>query len=82
MNTSRTRSRTSILAPAMALCVLASVAFAQPANKKKVEEPPLPPTITKDREGSSPVIPYILAFLTIGLVVGVTTIPSRRGHQD
>ncbi|TSA39595.1 hypothetical protein D4Q85_00910 [bacterium] len=75
-------SRSFFLAPVLALCVLASATYAQPGNKKKLEEPPLPPTITRDKEGSSPVIPYILAFLTIGLVVGVTTIPSRRGHQD
>lgn len=78
----QSRSRSPFVLGLLAALVLASTAVAQPGNKKKDEEPPLPPTINKDREAASPVIPYVLAFLTIGLVVGITTIPSRRGHQD
>lgn len=81
MKHSQFRSRSPFVLGLLAVSVLASAAFAQP-GKKKEEDPPLPPTINKDRESSSPVVPYVLAFLTIGLVVGITTIPSRRGHQD
>ncbi|MEK6702364.1 MAG: hypothetical protein AABZ53_08885 [Planctomycetota bacterium] len=81
MKHSHFRSRSPFVLALLAASVLASAAFAQP-SKKKEEEQPLPPTINKDRESSSPIIPYLFAFLTIGIVVGITTIPSRRGHQD
>lgn len=81
MNPSHSRSRSPLTTALLAVCVLATAAMAQPGNKKKEEEPPLPPSYSKLEE-PNPIVPYLFAFLTIGVVVGITTIPSRRGHQD
>ena len=71
------RIRTVSLILAMAL---AAAATAQPA-KKNVEEPPVPPTTTK-LEAPGIIVPYMLAFILIGAIVGISAIPSKRGHQD
>jgi hypothetical protein len=63
----------------MGFGVLASSAVAQPS--KKGEEAPIPPTISK-LEQHGPIVPYMLAFILIGAIVGISAIPSKRGHQD
>lgn len=64
----------------VAALALAAAATAQP-NKKNVEEPPVPPTTNK-LESPGIIVPYMLAFVLIGAIVGITAIPSKRGHQD
>jgi hypothetical protein len=64
----------------LAALALASTAVAQPA-KKNAEELPVPPTTTK-LEQPYLIVPYLLAFMLIGAIVGVAAIPSKRGHQD
>jgi hypothetical protein len=71
------RTRVALVLGMIGLC--SATASAQPS--KKGEEPPIPPTISK-LEPSGIIIPYILAFILIGAVVGVSAIPSKRGHQD
>jgi hypothetical protein len=61
------------------LSLLAASSSAQPS--KKGAEDPIPPTISK-LEPAGIIIPYMLAFLLIGAVVGISAIPSKRGHQD
>ena len=71
------RTRIVLFLAAMAL---ATSAAAQPA-KKNAEELPVPPTTTK-LEQPYLIVPYLLAFILIGAIVGVSAIPSKRGHQD
>ena len=71
------RTRIALLAVVM---TLAASAQAQP-GKKNVEEAPSPPTTTK-LEAPYLIVPYLLAFILIGAIVGVSAIPSKRGHQD
>ena len=64
----------------LAALALATAATAQP-GKKSAEEAPVPPTTNKLEEPNV-ILPYLVAFILIGAVVGVSTIPSKRGHQD
>lgn len=71
------RTRIAFMVAALALSASAN---AQP-GKKNAEEAPLPPTTTK-LESPYLIVPYLLAFILIGAIVGVSAIPSKRGHQD
>lgn len=64
----------------VAALALASAATAQP-GKKNAEELPVPPTTSK-LEAPGIIVPYMLAFVLIGAIVGITAIPTKRGHQD
>lgn len=70
----RTRTLSVVAALALAAC-----AAAQP--KKNAEELPVPPTTSK-LEDAGIIVPYMLAFVLIGGIVGITAIPTKRGHQD
>lgn len=69
--------------PALFAAAALALAACLPANAqpKKTVEPPVPPTTTKI-EDPGIIVPYLLAFVLIGAVVGVIAIPSKRGHQD
>jgi len=75
--TGRQRPRWQWLAAAgVALaCASAAVALqdgAQPPSPPRPEAPGDPPVLAN----------FMVAVLVIGLVVGATVIPSKRGHQD
>lgn len=60
--------------------VMVSPAAGQP-SKSKVEEAPAPPMPGK-MDSNGVIVNYLLVVVVIAAVVGVTAIPSRRGHQD
>lgn len=73
--------KTSTILAAGLAAVIACTVSAQPSNKKGPEAP-LPPQTNKLENPGSILIPYTLAFLMIGGIVGITAIPAKRGHQD
>ncbi len=56
-------------------------ALAQSGEVKK-GEPARPPTAPLGNNTSAPFLPMGIGILVAILVVGVSFIPSRRGHQD
>ncbi len=68
-----------IILAAVALSAPAALAQQNAADTPQSISPPLPPT----KQNKPPVIMYyLLAAAIVFLVVGVNTIPSKRGHQD
>jgi hypothetical protein len=81
----RTNARRSIiLAAAVCAAVACSVpaALAQPSKDKKKQEELRPPVPTQT--GDMPTHLWGLTALLVGsmVVLGVTLLPSKRGHQD
>jgi hypothetical protein len=64
-----------------AAVALAPVALGQPTEGKK-GEPLKPPTAQAGSNTAGPWLPMLIGVGVAALVVGVSFIPSKRGHQD
>ncbi len=66
--------RTSLLRTAVCACVLLwpTIAFAQ-------QEAPESPTLSR---GPHPIIGFGVMFVLLALLMAISLMPSKRGHQD
>jgi len=75
----RTLLTAALLAAAMLFTVSAS---AQEGGTKKKEVQPLIAPVPPIGKSDTPWMPYGVAVILAGLIIGVNFIPSKRGHQD
>ena len=63
----------------IALLACGAAAFLLPAAALAQESVPLPPTLSR---WLPPWLGYIVMVILLALVLGVSLMPSKRGHQD